>query len=110
MYTIELEPSDITFIKACVLGTVRRAQETMKEPDAVAITNAATDVITRLNEARLTHIDVRFINVSIEKTRDYLLTDMSLPKSQRDAGRALGEQIQNKLAGVGKSRDTVFDA
>jgi hypothetical protein len=88
---------------------VRRAQEQMNESDAVDVTNTATEVITRLNEGRMSHIDVRFINVAIEKTREYLKTDTVLSKAQREQARKLGEIIQNKLAGINAKR-TVLDA
>lgn len=87
-----------------MLGMVRRAGEQMKEEDAVGVCNTATEVITRLNEGRMSHIDVRFINVAIEKTREFLKTDTQLSKGQRDAARKLGEEIQNKLAGIDAKR------
>jgi hypothetical protein len=103
-YKVELDASEIAFIKACIAGTVRRAQETMEERKAVDVTVAAAGVVTRLNLANINTRDVMFINTCLGETHRYLQNDRQLPRSQRQEAIAACRILINKLSGVGVER------
>jgi hypothetical protein len=110
MYAIELTMNEIAFIKACVLGVIRRFQaSTAEEKEKIKLTAAAAECITRLNEARMDTTDVMFINTCLQKTSDYLVTDKGLLPLQKVEARQTCETIQNKLAGDGVPRSHIVN-
>jgi hypothetical protein len=94
---LELSSFEIRYIQACILGVVRRAQETMPEKDAIHTTTAAAETVSRLNHGSIDAQDVDFICLCIKKTCDLLMTDRNLVAHQRIAARKMGEEIQQKF-------------
>jgi hypothetical protein len=97
MQPVELSRQDIAFIQACIIGMVRRAQESMPEKLAIQTTAAAAETISRLNHGSIDLRDVDFICLCIKKTCDLLHKDRVLSKGQIAFTRQLGSEIQEKF-------------
>jgi hypothetical protein len=115
-YAVEISNEDVNFIKACVLGVVRRAQAAMDQEEAFKTTQAAGLAVTHLNRGEMTTHDVMYINTCVAKTVDLLRVDRGLTESQKRDIRQQADSIRNKLAGVGVERiqtlndKTILDA
>ena len=94
---VDLTPFDIQFVQACILGIIRRAQQTMPEKQAIQTTTAAAETISRLNHGSIDSGDVDFICLCIKKTVDLLQTDRGLSSGQRAMTRTKGLEIQEKF-------------
>lgn len=102
MYRVEITADDLLYIKACIAEAVRRLCDGAKdEQEKIDTTLVFANLVTRLNEARLNTRDVMVINTCIQKTRDLLLNERRVPPREVEQLRKQGEQIQNKLAGLG---------
>lgn len=102
MYSVCITPQEYQLLQACVLGCVRRIQVGAPEREAINFTTAAAEALTRLNEARIDHTDVKFFCTCIEKTITLLHRDDRAP--QRAAVVSQLHQLQNKL---GENRGTL---
>lgn len=107
MYNAEITAQEYAYIKACVLSTVRLAQEKMPESESYQVTIAAARAVSALNSAIMTTVHVQFINTCIQKTREHMRDDSHMSQDFKSECVLLGETIQKKLAGFGIER-TVF--
>lgn len=106
-YRTSLDADELQLIQAAVVGCVRRIQEAetgAREHHAIRFTTAAAECLTRLNEGRIDHTDVMFINTCLHKTTQYLERDPCLPLPQKHAVRVHANRIINKLEGTGIPR------